>query len=128
MNPVKPLEFGPLSPRALLGGGEGVDLHEVVGAGQLRHRHDRAPRRRRAEITLPQIGVFVEFGGLCHVTDGKDDVLDRGAAGVKAGADVLPDLLDLRLEIAPADDIAGLVARDLSGDDDPMPAVARRRL
>ncbi len=75
-----------------------------------------------------QIGVFVEFSGLRHITDGKDDVLDRGAAGGKAGADVLPDLLDLRLEVALADDVAGLVARDLPGDDDPMPAVAQRDL
>ena len=128
VNPVKPLEFGPLSPRALLGGGERLDLHEVFGADQLRHRHDRAVRRRRAEVVPAQIGVFIEFSGLCHITDGKDDVLDRGAAGGKAGADVLPDLLDLRLEVALADDIAGLVARDLPGDDDPMPAVAQRDL
>ncbi len=72
-----------------------------------------------------QIGVFVEFGRLRHVADGKDDVLDRGAAGGEAGADVLPDLLDLRLEVALADDIAGFVARDLWGDDDPIAAVAQ---
>ena len=83
----------------------------------MRHRHRRTQRRRRrAEIAQPQIGGFVEFGGLFDVADGKDNVLDRRAAGFKAGADVLADLLDLRLQSAFADDITCRIARDLPAD------------
>jgi hypothetical protein len=93
----------------------------------LRHGDHRALRRRRAEIALTQIGVFFEFGGLGDVADRKDNVLDRRAAGIEA-RDVVADLLDLRPQIALADDIARRVARDLPSDDDPMPAVAQRDL
>src|ERR1700730_3816264 len=113
---------------ALLDRGEGLDLHQEVAAGQLRHGDRRALRRRRAEIALAQIGVFVEFGRLCDVADRKDNVLDRRATGIEAGVDVLADLLDLRLQVALADDTAGRVARDLPGEDAPMPAVAHRDL
>src|ERR1700730_7669085 len=54
---------------ALLDRGEGLDLHQEIAAGQLRHGDRRALRRRRAEIALAQIGVFVEFGGLCDIAD-----------------------------------------------------------
>ena len=106
--------------------GEGLDLHQEIGVGQLRDGDGRALRRSRAEIALPQIGVFVEFGRLCDVTDRKDNILNRRATGIQARVDVLANLLDLRPQIAFADDIADRVARDLPGDDDPMPAVPQR--
>ena len=62
------------------------------------------------------------------MADRKNNVLDRRAAGIEAGADVLANLFDLRLQIAFADDIAGLVTRDLTTDDDPMATVAQRNL
>jgi hypothetical protein len=103
--------------------GEGFDLHQQIGVGRLRHRDDRAVRRRRAEITLPQIGVFVELGGLFNVADGKKDILDRGTSRFEARSDILADLLDLLLQILLPDDISGRVARDLTAHNDPMPAI-----
>src|SRR5690606_4525580 len=44
-------------------------------------------------------------------------------ARLEAGAHVLADLLDLRPHIALADNISDLVACDLTGNNDPMPAI-----
>ena len=108
--------------------GEGLDLHQKIRANQLRHWERRTFRRRRAEIALAQIGVFVEFDRLCDVAVRKNNVLDRSAAGIEAGTDVLANLFDLRLQIAFAHNVAGLVARDLATDDDPMATIAQRDL
>jgi len=67
----------------------------------------RALRRRRAEIALAQIGVFLEFGRLYDVTDHKGNILNRRATGVEARVNVLADLLDLRPHMAPADALSG---------------------
>src|SRR6516164_1929260 len=105
--------------------GEGLDLHKKIRASQLLRGDCRTLRRRRAEITLPQIGVSIEFDGLCNVADRKNNVLDRRAAAIEAGTDVLANLFDLRLQIAFAHNIAGLVARDLAPHDDPMTTIAQ---
>ena len=88
----------------------------------------RAFGRRRTEIAWQQIGVFVEFRGRRDLVDGKDNVIDGRASGLEARVDILADLLDLRPHIALADDISGLVARDLAAYDKPMPAIAQRDL
>ena len=44
---------------------------------------------------MAQIGVFVEFDRLCDVADRKNYVLDRRAAAIEAGTDVLANLFDL---------------------------------
>jgi len=72
--------------------GEGFDLHQEIRVGQLRQADRRALRRRRAEIALAQIGIFVEFDRLCDVADRKNNVLDCRAAGIKAGTVVLANL------------------------------------
>ena len=51
-------------------------------------------------------------------------LLDRSAAGIDADTDVFANLFDLRLQIAFAHNIAGLVERDLAPDDDPMTTTA----
>jgi hypothetical protein len=106
--------------------GECLDLHQKIWANQLRHWQRRTFRRRRAEIALAQFGIFVEFDRLCDIAVRKNNVLDRSAARVEAGPDVLPNLLDLRAQIAFAHNIAGLVARDLPTHDDPMATIAQR--
>ena len=88
--------------------------HQEIRVSQLRDGDHRTVRRRRAEIALAQIGVFVEFRGRRDMADRKNNVLDPRAAGIEAGADVLANLLDLRSHVAFADNIADLVARDLS--------------
>src|SRR5215831_6266100 len=103
--------------------GERLDLHQQIGVCRLRHRDDSAVRRRRAEVTLAQIGVFIEFGGLFDVADRKDDVLDGCTSRFEACANILAHLLDLLLQIALADDIAGRVARDLPAHYDPVAAI-----
>src|SRR5262245_46793998 len=108
--------------------GESLDLHQKIWASQLRHGNRRTLRRRRTEITLAQIGVFVEFDRLCDVADCKNNVLDRRAAAIEAGTDVLANLFDLRPQIAFAHNIARLVARDLAPDDDPIATIAQRDL
>ena len=65
---------------------------------------------------MPQIGVFVELGGVRDVGDRKDDVLDCRTSGFEARADILADLLDLLLQIALADDTAGFVPGDLPAE------------
>jgi len=84
-------------PEASSSFSEGLDLHQKVRASQLRHGDRHGPRRRRAEITPAQISVFLEFDRLCDVVDCKNNVLDRRAAAIEAGSDVLANLLDLRL-------------------------------
>src|SRR5215831_5470656 len=95
-----------LATSALLNLGEGLDLHKKIRTIQLRHGNRRALRRRRAKIALTQIGVFVEFDRLCDIADRKNNILDRRAAGIEAGSDVLAKLFDLRLQIAFAYNIA----------------------
>ncbi len=70
---------------------------------------------------LAQIGVFVEFERLRDVTERENNVLDRRAAGIEAGTDVFANLFDLRMQIAFAHNVAGVVERDLAPDDDPSP-------
>jgi len=67
---------------------------------------------------LAQIGIFVEFERLRDVADREHNVLDRRAAAIEADTDVFANLFDLRLQIALAYNIAGLVERDLAPDDD----------
>ena len=52
------------------------------------------------------------------------DVLYRCTSRFEARADIFPDLLDLLLQIAFADDVAGFVPGDLPAHNDPMPAIA----
>jgi len=94
----------------------------------MRHWERRTFRRRRAEIALAQIGVFVEFDRLCDVAVCKNNVLDRRTASIEAGTDVLANLFDLSLQIAFAHNIAVLVARDLAPHEDQMATVAQRDL
>jgi hypothetical protein len=68
------------------------------------------------ELARQQIGVFLEVGRRRDGANRKDTFVDSCAAGLKARADVLTNLLDLRPHIALSDDIGGLVARDLPAD------------
>jgi TolB-like protein len=86
----------PIRILLLLDRREGLNFQQVVRIGQLRRRDRRAFRRRRAEKTRQQIGVFVEFRQRRDVVDGKDDVVDGCATGLEAGTDVIANLFDLR--------------------------------
>jgi hypothetical protein len=72
----------------------------------LRHRDNRAVWRGWAEVASAQIGVFFELGRPFDVADRKGDVLDGRTPGFQARVDILADLLDLRPEVALADNIA----------------------
>ena len=74
-------------------------------------------------MALAQIGVFVEFREPCDMADRKNNVLDPRAAGIETGTDVLTNLFDLRLQVAFPDNIADLVTRHLTTDDDQMATV-----
>src|SRR4051794_7454267 len=108
--------------------GEGLNLHQKIRSSQSRRRDSCTLGRKRAEIVLAQINVFVEFERLRDVAERENNVLDRSAAGIEAGTDVFADLFDLRLQIAFAHNIVGLVERDLAPDDDPMTTTAQRDL
>jgi hypothetical protein len=65
------------------------------------------------------------LGELLVVDDkgvGLGDVGESGASGLKAGLDVLPDLLDLGAHVALADAIPSSVARQLPGEKTIFPA------
>jgi hypothetical protein len=84
--------------------GDRFDLDHRVEVGKMADLDCRAGRRCRAEIAHPHVGVLGELGVVGHVSIGLDDVGQGGADGFEAGFDVLADLLDLRADIALADD------------------------
>src|SRR6516162_10081030 len=106
--------------------GEGHDLDEVIWVGYPTLLDDRPGRRSAAEKLLPQIGVFGELVGIGDVGAGLDDVGELRASRLQTGFDFLPDLLQLRPDVALADDFSAVAARALGADDNHVTTITQR--
>ena len=96
--------------------GDDFDLEHEFRPRKVDHLHQRARRRRLAEVARAD---FANRLRLVHVRDvgvHLHDVRKLRAGGAERRLQVLEHLLRLRLHVARADDVRVLVERDLTGD------------
>lgn len=103
--------------------GNGFDFDHQLFAGQFSDLHKCASRNILAVVFGANVSKRLNLRHVGDIRVDLDDVVERRANTGKCEFKVLEDLIGLGREVTLADDVAGFVERNLTGDVDGASAV-----